>query len=51
MDYPILGLLALEGYGADLTARNMAMTWLSRMPFYFLYTAESAAYRNIVNRV
>ena len=51
MDYPILGLLALEDNGADLTARNMAQTWLSRMPFHFLYTAESAAYRNFVNRV
>ena len=51
MDYPILGLLALEDNGADLTSRNMAQTWLSRMPFHFLYTAESAAYRNFVNRV
>ena len=50
LDYPILGLLALEGHGADLTSRNMANTWLSRMPFYLLYTAESAAYRNLVNR-
>ena len=51
MDYPILGLLALEDNGADLTSRNMAQTWLSRMPFHFLYTAESAPYRNFVNRV
>ncbi|MDE0054488.1 MAG: ADP-ribosylglycohydrolase family protein [Gammaproteobacteria bacterium] len=51
MDYPILGLLALEDNGADLTSRHMAHTWLSRMPFHFLYTAESAAYRNFVNRV
>ena len=50
MDYPILGLLALERHGADLTSRNMANTWLSRMPFYLLYTAESVAYRNLVNR-
>ena len=50
MDYPILGLLALENHGAELTPRNMANTWLSRMPFYLLYTAESVAYRNFVNR-
>ena len=50
MDYPILGLLALEGKGAELTSRNMANTWLSRMPFHLLYTAESVAYRNFVNR-
>ena len=48
MDYPILGLLALERHGADLTARDMANTWLDRMPFHFLYTAERVAYRNFV---
>ena len=50
MDYPILGLLALELHGSELTSRNMANTWLSRMPFHLLYTAESVAYRNFVNR-
>ncbi len=50
MDYPILGLLALQSKGLELTSRNMANTWLSRMPFYLLYTAESVAYRNFVNR-
>ena len=50
MDYPILGLLALESKGAELTSRNIANTWLGRMPFHFLYTAESVAYRNFVNR-
>ena len=51
MDYPILGLLALEQHGADLTSRNMANTWLGRMPFQLLYTAENVAYRNFVNRL
>ena len=51
MDYPILGLLALEQRGADLTSRAMAGTWISRMPYDMLYTAESAAYRNFVNRL
>ena len=49
MDYPILGLLTLETKGAELRARHMANTWLGRMPFHFVYTAESAAYRNFVN--
>lgn len=49
MDYPILGLLALESKGADFTSRTMADVWLSRMPFRLLYTAENAAYRNFVN--
>ena len=51
MDYPILGLLALEQHGAGLTPRNMANTWLGRMPFQLLYTAENVAYRNFVNRL
>ena len=50
LDYPILGLLTLEAKGADLTSRNMANTWLSHMPFGMVYTAESIAYRNFVNR-
>ena len=50
LDYPILGLLTLESKGGDLTSRNMANTWLARMPFQMVYTAESAAYRNFVNR-
>ena len=48
MDYPILGLLALENKGHDLSARTMANTWLSRMPFFLLYTAERNAYSNFV---
>jgi len=48
MDYPILGLLALESKGHDLSARTMANTWLSRMPFFLLYTAERNAYSNFV---
>ena len=50
LDYPILGLLALERNGAELTSRNMANVWLSRMPYNLVYTAESVAYRNFVNR-
>ncbi len=48
MDYPILGLLVLEEKGAHFTPRNMANVWLSRMPYFFLYTAERNAYRNFV---
>ncbi len=49
MDYPILGLLALESRGAEFTPRNMANVWLNYMPFSLLYTAENNAYRNFVN--
>ena len=50
MDYPILGLIALERSGSRLSPRDMANTWLSYMPFNMLYTAENVAYRNLVNR-
>ena len=50
LDYPILGLIALERRGSQLGPRDMANTWLSYMPFNMLYTAENVAYRNLVNR-
>jgi ADP-ribosylglycohydrolase len=50
MDYPLLGLILLEKRGLDFTSRGMADTWLSHMPYQLLYTAESVAYRNFVNR-
>ena len=50
MDYPILGLLGLESRGFGITSRHMANVWLGRMPYHLVYTAESAAYRNFVNR-
>ena len=48
MDFPILGLLALERKGHDFSARTMAHIWLEYMPFSTLYTAENVAYRNFV---
>ena len=49
MDYPVMGLHILEQHGGDFTSRNVANTWLSRLPYYLVYTAERAAYRNLVN--
>jgi ADP-ribosylglycohydrolase len=46
MDYPILGLIALEQRGAEFSPRAMANVWMDRMPVNLLYTAERAAYRN-----
>ena len=51
MDYPILGLIALERSGTRLSPQDIANTWLSFMPFNMLYTAENVAYRNLVNRL
>jgi hypothetical protein len=51
LDYPILGLLALEQKGAGMTSKSMAYTWLGNFPFEMACTAEHAAYRNFVNAI
>jgi ADP-ribosylglycohydrolase len=51
MDYTILGLHLLERHGPDFTSSNVAETWLSRLPYHLVYTAERAAYRNLVNNL
>jgi len=51
MDYTILGLHVLERYGLDFTSRDVAATWLGRLPYNLVYTAERAAYRNLVNNL
>jgi ADP-ribosylglycohydrolase len=51
MDYPVLGLHIFENHGADFTSQNVANSWLSRLPYYMTYTAERAAYRNLVNGI
>jgi ADP-ribosylglycohydrolase len=50
-DYTILGLHALQTYGADITSRQVAEVWLSRLPYHQVYTAERVAYRNLVNEI
>jgi len=51
MDYPILGLQILQQHGPDFTPRQAAETWLDRMAYYILYTAEREGYRNMVNGI
>ena len=51
LDFPILGLLALESKGAAMTARTVATVWMDRMPFALVYTAENSAYRNFVMNI
>ena len=51
MDFPILGLIALESKGPYLTPRSVADIWLSHMPFGLVYTAENVAYRNFVANI
>jgi ADP-ribosylglycohydrolase len=48
IDYTILGLHILETRGFDFGPEDVAETWMSRVPFLATYTAERAAYRNLV---
>jgi ADP-ribosylglycohydrolase len=49
IDWTILALLALETHGRELTTDQLAALWLDRVPFTQTYTAERAAYRNLVH--
>ncbi|RFA11829.1 hypothetical protein B7R22_17600 [Subtercola boreus] len=48
--YTVLGQLVLQNYGVDFTSANVARTWMERLPYNFMCTAETQAYRNIVLR-
>ena len=48
IDWTILGLFMLEQYGADLDTDDIAREWLDRLPFTQTFTAERAAYRNLI---
>jgi ADP-ribosylglycohydrolase len=48
IDYTILGLHVVETYGTEFTTADVAAEWLRRFPFAAVYTAERAAYRNLV---
>lgn len=48
IDWTILGLFVLERYGRQVTTEEIAREWLDRLPFTQTYTAERAAYRNLV---
>ena len=50
-DYTIVGLHILEHFGFDFTTQHIAETWLQRFPFLSIYTAERAAYRNLIHNV
>jgi len=50
-DYTILGLHILEEHGLDFTTEDMAEEWLTHLPYRQVYTAERAAYKNLVNGI
>jgi ADP-ribosylglycohydrolase len=49
IDYTIINLHILENYGLTFTTMNVGETWLHLLPYLQVYTAERAAYRNLVN--
>lgn len=51
IDYTILSLHILETYGFDFGPEDVAEQWMSHMSFLGTYTAERAAYRNLIYRL
>jgi len=51
IDYTILGLKALESFGRDFSTADIGKLWLENLPFYQIFTAEAAAYRNLINGI
>ncbi|MFD5213888.1 ADP-ribosylglycohydrolase family protein [Microbacterium sp. NPDC058345] len=51
IDWTILAMHLLERYGRHLTTEQVAAEWLDRVPFTQTYTAERAAYRNLIHGV
>ena len=49
LDYTVVGLLLLERTGGSPTAEDVGAEWLTRLPAGQTYTAERAAYRNLLN--
>jgi ADP-ribosylglycohydrolase len=48
IDYTIIGLHILEEHGLGFGPMDVAAEWLDHLPFTQVYTAERAAYRNLV---
>lgn len=49
VDYMIIALHVLERYGRDYVAEDVGREWLLLLPIHMVFTAERAAYRNLVN--
>lgn len=48
IDYTLLNLHLLESRGREFRTEDVADLWLSMLPYHAVYTAERAAYRNLV---
>lgn len=51
IDYTMLALYLIEQHGTGLDRTHVANEWLNRLPYAQTYTAERAAYRNVVDEV
>ncbi len=51
LNYPILNLQVLEQVGPDFTVEDIAGAWLNDLPAGRVFTAERAAYRNLLEGV
>ncbi len=49
LNYPILALELLERHGPGFTTDDVAQLWLDHLPAGRVFTAERAAYRNILD--
>lgn len=48
LNFPLLALDLLEAHGNDLTTEDVAQSWLANLPAGRVFTAERAAYRNLL---
>ncbi|MEV4298074.1 ADP-ribosylglycohydrolase family protein [Microbispora rosea] len=48
LNYALLALTVLERHGRDFTTEDVARTWLDALPAGRVFTAERAAYRNLL---
>lgn len=51
VDYPILGLHLLETHGGAITPAVVGEAWLTLFPYRQIFTAERAAYLNLLHGV
>jgi ADP-ribosylglycohydrolase len=51
LNFAMLALLLVEQHGAELTTEDVAEAWLANLPAARVFTAERAAYRNLLDAV
>jgi len=48
IDYAVINLELLEEKGFKFTSEDVGLQWINKIPYAKVYTAERAAYRNII---